>query len=193
MEWLSFLFTINLAGLSLGAGAAFMVDVFFLLSIKDRKITHMEYFSINRLGIIVNAGFFLTLITEVLMYTAFPSDVFTEGDTLFISKLFILVVLFFTTLSFWKFHLPMLKRYQHDHLHLSDSFRHHSDGLTKTAAVSTVSWIFLIVLTSLSIRNPDLIKVQYNAVGIIASYIILAFISAKVLTHLRDRMLKRAR
>ncbi len=134
---------------SVGAGAALINDIFFLISLKNHKLTRYQFKSLKQLNslqliliiwiILVEVTFFAIQIQTYSMATLL-------GMTL--ARFIIEIVVLFCVLLLRQVHFPALMRHQHQYGHLSDSFTKHSNELIATCAISLVAWFYIILITS---------------------------------------------
>jgi uncharacterized membrane protein YedE/YeeE len=140
--------SIELVCISVGAGSAFIFDSFFMLSLKHHHVQKHEEAMLSRISLYAVTAGGIALGTYILLLSLrLEAGALGTLDLAF-SKIFLFSVTLLTSATMRKIHLPTLLRYQKTYFHLSEKFSLHQDALVSTAAYSSLSWIFLIVLTS---------------------------------------------
>lgn len=183
-----FLFSIHFSALSLGAGAAFLIDLFFVTSAKTRILSARDVRMIFRLNFAVLISAVIALVTDVSLISFQVMEASSTSFSYWLLKLFLLSIAFLSALSLRKIHLPTLLRHQRHNAHLSDSFIYHSDSLINTTIVSTVTWISVILATTY--------EYLYNAgptpssLSFIILYCIAIFFSIKFFSYLKEKITK---
>ena len=173
-------YIILLSSVSLAAGAAFMGDIFFFISLRNRRLQIQEIKTLQRMSGISMLSSVVALFSEIVLTVIMISTSLSLGDEESYIIMLILLITFTCSLTMRNIHLPALKRHHHDHAHLSDKFIEYHDSLVATAAVSTFSWFFIIFLISL--RNQGVIvssdfNLGFASLAVI--YIVFAFIASK--------------
>ena len=180
------LFSLELVSIALGAGSAFIFSSFFILSLKDHKVQDYEYESLKRLNTFSLMSAFLGIIFYICN-TALFFETAPDFDIGQISaKLIIFSLALISEMTLRKIHLPTLMRHQQAYIHLSDKMMHHQDPLISTSVFNLISWIFIILLTSMQYNefNSEFI---FTFPQILISYIVLTFICSKVAIFWKEK------
>ncbi len=181
-----FLFSVHFAALALGAGSAFIIDLFFVTSAKTRILSTRDVKMILRLNFSALASVVIALVTDVSIISFEVMNASSGGFSYWLLKLLLLSIVFLASLSLRKIHLPTLFRHQKHSAHLSDSFIYHSDALINTTIVSTITWISAILATTYEyIAN---IKVGPSSLSFIILYCIALFLSIKLFSFLKEKI-----
>jgi hypothetical protein len=186
--YLSFL-VIELVCISLGAGASFIFDSFFLLSPIHHKIKTFELKMLRRLSlmsIIGGAGALFFYIASLALEFDVTSDI---RISVTFSKIIILMLALLTAVALRKIHLSALVRHQEGYGHLSEHLISHPDPFVSTAAFSTVSWMLVIFLTALEYRQADS-AFHFGFLAISITYIVLGFFATKAALFIKKRLIR---
>ena len=172
-------YIILLSSISLAAGAAFMGDIFFFITLKKRRVALNEIETLKRMSGISMISCVIALFSQIVLTAIIISTSLSLGYEESYLIILLLLITFTCSLTMRNIHLPTLKRHHHDHAHLSDKFIEYHDPLIATAAVSTFSWIFIIFLLSLRNQGVD-VATDFNlGFGNLAvAYILLAYIAS---------------
>jgi hypothetical protein len=181
---------VELVSVSVGAGAALIFDFFFLLSLRDHKVRQYEIKSLQRLSLCCIVGAMLALFSYIILLAMFIESSTTLELGFSLTKILILTIALLTALTLRKIHLPTLARYQSSYLHLSDSMVHHQDSLVATAAFSSVSWLAIILLTTLEARGVD-IPFLNNGLAVMLVYIVIGYAASKAAVHIKKKIISR--
>lgn len=181
-----FLFSIHFSALALGAGSAFIIDLFFVTSAKTRILSTRDVKMILRLNFAVLVSALITLVTDISIISFQVMNASSGGFSYWLLKLLLLSIVFLAALSLRKIHLPSLLRHQKHNAHLSDSFIYHSDALINTVIISTVTWIFAVLATTYEyVAN---IGSTPTPLSFLILYCIAMFISIKLFTALKEKI-----
>lgn len=181
-----FLFSIHFSTLALGAGSAFIIDLFFVTSAKTRILSARDVKMIYRLNFSALVSVVIALVTDVSIISFEVMNASNSGFSYWLLKLLLLSVVFLAALSLRKIHLPTLLRHQKHNAHLSDSFINHSDALINTVVVSTVTWIFAILATTYEyVANIGRVP---TTLSFLILYCVALFFSIKVFSFLKERI-----
>lgn len=176
--------------IALGAGSAFIFSTFFILSLKDHVIKPHEYAMLKSLSLfsLISAAIGLvTFIINTALYLESAAD-FKIG---FVSaKLIIFSLALLTEMTLRKIHLPSLIRHQKTYFHLSHTMTHHSDPLVATASFGLISWLFIIILSTLEFRGIAG-SISFNFIEIILAYIVSAYVLSKAAIYFKEKGLNR--
>lgn len=183
------LYATYLIAISIGAGAAFINDLFFIISLKHHVLKRHEIVILKQLNNIQVFLIVWILLSEIVFLSFqiqnFSLDSFI-GAT--IAKLFIEVTVLFCALLIRQMHLPALIRHQHTYGHLSDSFIEHSNSLVGTCVTSMVSWGFIVLITSAAFN----MKVSdFGFSTTIIAYIITCLVASWFFMLLKNKVLHR--
>ncbi len=180
------LFSIHFGALSLGAGSAFIIDLFFLTSARTRILTprHVKIFLRLNFAAIICAV--VALVTDVSIISFEVMGASDKAFAYWLLKLFLLSTVFLAGLTMRKIHLPALLRHQKHNSHLSDSFLYHSTPLVNTVIISTFTWVSAVMGTtyeylSATERTPP-------ASYFLILYCIGMYLCLKVLTLLKNHI-----
>ncbi len=183
-----FLFSIHFSALALGAGAAFIIDLFFVTSAKIRILSTRDVKMIFRLNFAVLVSIVIALVTDISIISFEVMEATNTGFSYWLLKLLLLSIVFLAALTLRKIHLPTLLRHQKHSAHLSDSFIYHSDALINTVIVSTITWISVILATTYEyVAN---IGKAPSTLSFIILYCIALFFSIKLFTFLKEKITK---
>lgn len=181
-----FLFSIHFSALALGAGSAFIIDLFFVTSAKTRVLSARDVKMIFRLNFSVLVSAVIALVTDVSIISFEVMSASNGGFSYWLLKLLLLSIVFLAALSLRKIHLPTLLRHQKHSAHLSDSFIYHSDALINTVIVSTITWISAVLATTYEyVAN---IGETPTSLSFLILYCIALFFSIKLFTSLKEKI-----
>ena len=181
--------TIELVCISLAAGSAFIFDSFFLLSLKDHKLKVYEKEALFRISLMTVTASVLALgIYIAILVTKLdsPTDIYIEFSS---AKLIILMIALLSALTLRVIHLPTLVRYQENYFHLSEKMVIHQDSLAGTSAFSSVSWLFVIFLTSIEYKELDIS--HFSFIKIIVTFLAVAMVTSHIFVFLKNKILTR--
>lgn len=134
----------HLFGVVFGMGAAFMTDIMFLKSVKD-KILSPEELSFLSLGSkVVWAGLSIIILSGIGLFYLDPENYLNSSK--FLTKMFIVLVLTINGIFFHFKHLPLLYRQALKKLPESEEFLRKSSFLFVSGAISSISWISTLIL-----------------------------------------------
>lgn len=143
----TFFVILHLFGVAIGAGGAYLSDMMFFSSVKDKIISHTEM----RFLTIGSRAVWIGLALLVLSGTGlFLSDM--QGymqSAKFLAKMSIVGIIILNGIIFHMSHLPRMKRHTGHHFPSSDEFVRHRPLLAASGAVSIVSWTSAIILGGL--------------------------------------------
>ena len=148
MEWdfinVKTLFLIaHLFGLALGAGGAFISDILFLKSVKDRKITKTEIGLLSVASYCVTAGLILLIVSGAGMFSLDPERYLDSPK--FLVKMTVVGIIILNGIFFHLVHIPRLRKQIARHTALPQEFKYRMLMLG-SGVVSVVSWGSAIVL-----------------------------------------------
>ena len=182
-----FFYTVVLVSVSMAAGASFIGDIFFLISARQRHISLREIVTLQRLNTISLISSIVAGVSEIILlsFRIETGLVYNEGFTFSVALM--LLVAFTCALTLRNIHLPALKRHHHDYRHLSDSFIIHHDSLIATSAVSSLTWLFIIILVG---ADNQSVSLGMNAALFTVIYVLCAYIASKASIFVK-KILKR--
>ncbi len=176
------IYILSLTSISLAAGAALIGDIFLFISLRHRKLALSEISMLSRLAGICCISTIVAGVSNCALYAIRLDSGMTFEENINWSIILMLLVTFTCALTLRQVHFPALKRHQHSHGHISDSFVLHHESLIATSAVSAVTWISIITL--LSAQNQGLYT--STSFGIImVGYILLAFLVSQAVKYLK--------
>lgn len=148
MDVKTLLTIIHLLGLAVGAGGAFMTDRLMLVMLRDHKMSKDEFTVLHRAGNFVIGGLSVLFLSGVGL---FLTDIarYLASDK-FIAKMIIVAVLIVNGFVLHKAVMPLIKRKLSKNLAKDKEFVGALPKLVAVGAVSICSWIFALVLGSLS-------------------------------------------
>lgn len=178
-----------LVAIAIGAGAAFINDLFFIISLKDHVLKRSEIITLKQLNLIQTILIVWIILTEITFF-AIQIQNYTLGVFLgsTVAKLLIEIVVLFCALLLRQVHLPALIRHQNTYSHLSNSFIEHSNSLVGTAVTSLISWFYIVLLTSASFEN---VIIDFGFGTTIISYIAICLIASWFFILLKNKILHR--
>lgn len=139
------LYTIaHLFGVALGAGGAFMSDVLYLNSIKDKRIGKVEFRFLKLGSMMVWVGLLVLFISGTLLFSLDPARYLASDK--FLLKLTIVGVLTVNGLIFHFLHMPVIRRELGKNLSHDAFFKQKSLWMYISGAVSVVSWSLALIL-----------------------------------------------
>lgn len=181
-----FLFSIHFAALALGAGSAFIIDLFFVTSAKTRILSARDIKMIFRLNSSAVVSVVIALVTDVSIISFEVMQATGTGFSYWILKLLLLSIVFLCALSLRKIHLPTLLRHQKHNAHLSDSFIYHSDSMVNTVVVSTVTWISAVVATTYEyLANVGSVPAPLS---FLILYCVAVYFCIKLFSYLKEKI-----
>ena len=180
MDFKGFSLTLHVLGLALGAGGAYLADVLFLFSIRDRKITASEIKFMELGNFLVWAGLALLVISGSGLFAANMTKYL--NDTKFEIKIALLIAIIINALILRFIHLPRIERHAGTHYPSSDEFVRKAPWLLLSGVVSVVSWTAVVFLGSV----PTL---QYSLLESLFIYFIIVLLSFVAVMGLKNRTL----
>ncbi len=135
---------VHVFGAVIGAGGAYMSDIIFLSSIKDKKISPTEMRFMKLGGTIVWIGLIILIISGIFLFYTNPESYM--ASTKFLSKVTIVAILFLNGILFHILHIPLIKKHTNEHLPSSKEFIKRRKWLFISGALSITSWTFALAL-----------------------------------------------
>ncbi|MEX0649459.1 MAG: hypothetical protein WD200_00480 [Candidatus Andersenbacteria bacterium] len=170
----------HLFGIAMGAGGAFMSDLMFFSSIRDRIISRTELHFMRIGSMMVWAGIVVLVITGTGLFLADP-DVFLASSK-FLTKITIVAVIIINGFVFHIWHIPRLHRHADMHFPSSDEFMRRRPWLLGSGVVSMVSWMFAIILGALR-------SIPYSYTTAMMFYIVVVILGVSTAYIIRNRLL----
>lgn len=175
---------LHIFGVAIGAGAAYMSDIIFLSSMKDRVLSSVEIRILSLLSKFVWLGLGLLVVSGVLLFLLDP--VTYSASTKFLAKMSIVGVLLVNGIIFHRSHLPLIKSTENKVLTDHPGFQKGSSFLVISGAVSIVSWSFAIFFGVLR-------GIPYSYVTIMSVYLGVVLVAIGTALIVRKGFLRRAR
>lgn len=168
------LIMLHLFGVALGAGGAYLSDMMFFSSVKDKVIsgTELRFLTIGSRAVWIGLAFLVVSGTGL-----FLTDI--EGymaSSKFLAKMSIVGIIILNGIIFHMSHLPRMKRHTGQHFPSSDEFVRHRPLLAASGAVSLVSWTSALILGGLK-----MVPYSYGAImAVYATGVVLAAVVAVI-------------
>jgi hypothetical protein len=150
MEWIDLktIYTIgHVLGAVIGVGGAYMSDIMFFSSVKNRIINRSEMRFLKIGSNFVWLGLFILILSGILLFFTNPERYIDSSK--FLIKMFIVLIIFLNGLVFHFMHLPLLKRHVGMKYDLSKEFIKKKNLLIVSGVVSVSSWTFALILGSM--------------------------------------------
>ncbi|MCE9628498.1 MAG: hypothetical protein K8Q91_00660 [Candidatus Vogelbacteria bacterium] len=138
----------HLFGVALGAGGAYLSDILFFQSIKNRHISQTELRFLSVGSKMVWIGLFILFFSGLGLFLLDIEKYL--ASTKFLTKMSIVLIIFLNGLLFEFIHFGHLRFHASKHLHSLEKFIANSPWLMVSGIVSITSWSFALVLGSLS-------------------------------------------
>ena len=167
-EWFA---TLHLIAVALGVGSATIGDIFFLLFLKDFKISVDEANILRRFGEISWFALAGVILSDIAIYFPFMEE--ASASSAFTAQFFILLILILNSAFFYLVISPKLVGISFEKMGMESarvqSFRKTAFSL---GALSLVSWYFILILSSAVDTGLSLgeIFVAYLAISVIAIF-----------------------
>jgi len=171
---------IHLLGVAFGVGGAFMSDLMFFRTVKDKEISKTEMDFLHLGSILVWTGLFLLVASGVALFFLDPQ--YYLNSSKFLAKMSIVGILIINGVLLHIIQIPLLKRHIGHHFPSSDEFIRKRLFLLGSGVVSMVSWVSALILGAL--RN-----VPYSYQTIMTIYAILVLFGLFVSFLLRDKII----
>lgn len=134
----------HLIGLALGAGAAYLSDIMFFSTIKDRTISSTELSFLRLTSRIVWIGLGVLFISGLALFLLKPAVYLASSK--FMVKITIVAILTLNGIFFHHAHIPMIDRHKDAHLPSSDEFIRRRRWLLYSGVISMTSWTSALIL-----------------------------------------------
>ncbi len=178
------IFTVlHVLGAVIGAGAAFVSDVTFLKSIRNKNVDKLEFSFLDLFGKMVWAGILLIVISGVGLFTLDPERLI--GSSKFLAKMTIVAVIVLNGIAFHFLHIPYIKKsFKKD---LFDNLPKNEGAiLALSGAVSVVSWFSALVLGSLRGLNLSYLEIISIYILLLSFGAVGAFLTLKRMLQAHD-------
>lgn len=142
-----FYLLLHIFGAIIGAGGAYVSDIIFLSSVKDKVISKTELRFMKIGSIFVWTGLVILIITGLLIFST-NTSLYLDSSK-FLIKVFIVFVILLNGLVFHLVHLPRIDRHVDHHYPSSDEFSRKKKLLVASGVVSVTSWTLTVILGSL--------------------------------------------
>jgi hypothetical protein len=185
MNTITALATVQLVSIALGAGAAFIIDLFFISSLSHSKLRPKEVFMVKRLSLLsITAACVALFIQTFILFSiqATIPDNFLSFS--FITILFTIAALI-CSITLRKIHIPALLRHQNNHAHLSDHHLHHGEEIVLVSTISTVSWVTVLVIYAIAQIGEYLSPYPF-IIGYIIFVVVMSVLTRLIKRHLLD-------
>lgn len=170
---------LHLFGVAIGAGGAYLSDVLFFQSIKNRHISQTELRFLGLGSRTVWIGLFLLILSGLGLFLLDIEKYL--GSSKFLAKMSIVGIIFLNGLLFEFIHFGKLRFHSGKHLYSMEKFLAKSPSLMISGIVSITSWSFALVLGILP-------SVPYSYITIMIFYFMVIFGSIIVsLAYLKTR------
>jgi hypothetical protein len=165
---------LHLFGVAIGAGGAFMSDVMFMNSIRDKKFSNTEVRFLQLASNTVWIGVIILLLSGIGIVASDPATYLSSSK--FLAKMTIVGMITINGLVFHYSHFPLIRRHVNVSISTSHEFLRKRAYIVASGAISVVSWSSAIILGAL--RN-----VQWSYVHIISAYaaVLVAVVAISVL------------
>ncbi len=170
----SLLVIFHLVGVALGAGGAYLSDLLFFQSIKNRHISQTELRFLSLGSRMVWVGLFILIFSGLGLFLL-DTDKYLASSK-FLAKMSIVAVIFFNGLLFEFIHFGNLRFHAGKRLHSLERFMAKSPWLMISGIVSVTSWSFALVLGSLSS-----VPYSYSEIMVFYGLVILVITSSSMI------------
>jgi hypothetical protein len=185
MNTITALATIQLVSIALGAGAAFIIDLFFISSLSHSKLRPKEVLMVRQLSLlsIVSACLALFIQTMILfsIKATIPDNFITFS---FVTILFTITALV-CSITLRRIHIPALLRHQNQHAHLSDHHLHHGEEIVLISTISTVSWVTVLIIYAIAQIGAYVSPYPF-IIGYIIFVLVMSVLTKLIKRHLLD-------
>lgn len=179
MELKEIYIIIHVIGAIIGVGGAYVSDIIFFKSVKDRFIETKELKLMKISSIFVWTGLITLLISGILIFSTNPATYMSSSK--FILKMFVVLVIFVNGIIFHLKHIPLIDRHADEHYPSSDEFTRKKKLLTISGTISITSWTLALILGILG-------SIPFNTITALALYIAFEVFAVSVALILSKRM-----
>jgi hypothetical protein len=169
MEWIdskTVFIIFHLIGVTLGAGGAYISDMMFFSSVKDKRITDTEIRFLRLGSRAVWIGLTILFISGAFLFMTNPEGYMTS--TKFLSKMTIVVLITINGVIFHIAHMPIIEKFKNVNLITSDEFAKKKKFLISSGAISLISWTWALSLGAIK-------SIPYSYTLIISVYLVTIF------------------
>lgn len=170
----------HLLGVAIGAGSAYIGDIFFFISAQDRKFSAEESKFLHIIGTLTWLGLGLLIISGLGLFFTNPTQYLNSSK--FIAKIIIVAIIILNGLALHLAHMPKIKKIIGLHFPSSKEFRDNSRKMLISGAISVVSWTTVIILGSLK-------SVPMSVLEILGLYFIILILAITIAQLLRKKVL----
>lgn len=175
---------VHLFGVVFGMGAAFITDIMFMKSVKDKVLSPEELSFISLGSKVVWAGLSIIILSGIGLF--YLDSEYYLNSSKFLTKMVIVLILTINGIFFHFKHLPLLSKQTYKKLTESEEFVRKSSFLFVSGAISTVSWISTLILgvfRSIPYGFGTIISVYFVMlfVGIVGALIIRRFFLSNII------------
>jgi hypothetical protein len=174
--------------IALGAGSAFIFSSFFILSAKNHIIKPHEYAMLKSLSFFSLVSACIGLVSFIINTSLYLESATDFPIGLISAKLIIFSLALLSEMTLRKIHLPTLMRHQKSYFHLSNTMLYHQDPLVATATFGLVSWMFIILISTLQFRQLSG-QIQVSFAAILVAYILVAYLLSKAAIYFKEKTL----
>jgi len=175
-------FIVHFLGLALGVGGAFVSDVIYMTSLKDKKITTDEMNIISVGGNVVWGGLLLLTISGLLLMSLDWTSYIVS--TKFIAKMIIVLLIALNGVVIHHFYLPRMKKLVGEDLSQHSEFKRMSLFLYVSGALSFVSWVSATILGVFK-------GIPFSTTTILVVYALIVLVAMGVALMVRKSFLKK--
>lgn len=171
MEYKILFVIMHLIGVAVGAGGAYMSDLMYMSSVKDKILNDIEIRFLKLGSFMTWLGIVILLISGFLLFMTDPVS-YMNSDK-FILKMIIVAIIIINGFIFHFIHMPVLNFSKNTQLSDSVHFKNKGKLIYVSGAISIISWTFSIILGALrsipiSVLGGFLI---YLAIVLIGSFV----------------------
>lgn len=170
---------LHIFGAVLGAGGAYVSDIMFLSSVKDRVISVVELKFMKIGSRFVWFGLTLLILSGLLLLNTNP-ELYLHSSK-FLLKMFVVLTILLNGIVFHLIHLPRIHRHAGHHYPSSDEFMRKRGILIASGVVSMTSWTLALILGSLRSIPIDLLPALAGYILFEIIIVIFAFVFSKKL------------
>jgi len=150
MDWLNShsIFLIgHIIGVAFGAGAAFVGDIIFINSVKDKHLSQSENRLLDLIGTVVWLGLGILVLSGLGLVWQRP-DIFLNSGK-FWAKMTIVLIIALNGLFFHFAHRPVFKKSVGSEFSNEHTIIKRRKWLMVSGAISVTSWMYVIILGTL--------------------------------------------
>lgn len=148
IDFKTYFILFHICGAIVGAGGAYISDMIFFISTRDRTISHKEFKFMKIGSIFVWTGLTILILSGLLLFLTNPTGYLASSK--FLIKMLIVLIIFLNGIFFHVLHLPVLHRHVNNHYPSSDEFMRNKRLLMISGVISMTSWTFALILGLLS-------------------------------------------